>query len=116
MMCNLLTVPLPSQGVLWGSIDDTRASAILTDGTTTVKLIFQFDAQGLISSVRTDERYCTVDGEQVATPWHGRFWGYEVRDGMFVPIDGEVEWLLADGTKPDWRGHIQRIQYELSNR
>jgi len=110
------TALLPSQGVLWEPIDDTRAGATLTDGTTTVKLIFQFDAQGVISSVRADERYRTVDGEQVATPWRGRYWGYEARDGMFVPIDGEVEWLLADETKPYWRGHIQRIQYELSNR
>ncbi len=110
------TALLPSQGVAWEAIDDARASATLTDGTTTVKLVFQFDSQGLISSVRSDGRYREVDGVQVLTPWQGRFGDYEMREGMLVPLDGEVEWLLADGPKPYWRGRIQRIQYELSNR
>ena len=78
--------------------------------------MFQFDSQGLISSVRSDGRYREVDGVQVLTPWQGRFGDYEMREGMLVPLDGEVEWLLADGPKPYWRGRIQRIQYELSNR
>ncbi len=107
---------LPSQGVTWEAIDDSQASASLTDGTVTVKLVFHFDAQGLISSVRSDGRYRVVDGVQVAAPWQGRFWGYEMQDGMLVPLYGEVEWLLSDGPKPYWRGRIQRIQYELSNR
>lgn len=110
------TALLPSQGVAWEAIDDARASATLTDGTTTVKLVFQFDAQGLISSVRSDGRYREVDGVQVSTPWQGRCGDYEMRDGMLVPLEGEVAWLLADGAKPYWRGRIQRIQYELSNR
>jgi hypothetical protein len=110
------TALLPSQGVAWEAIDDARASATLNDGTTTVKLVFQFDTQGLISSVRSEGRYREVDGVQVATPWQGRFGDYEMRDGMLVPLDGEVAWLLSDGAKPYWRGRIQRIQYEPSNR
>lgn len=110
------TALLPSQGVAWEAIDDARASATLTDGTTTVKLTFQFDAQGLISSVRSDGRFRAVESAQIATPWQGRFWGYELQGGMLVPLDGEVEWLLADGPKPYWRGRIQRIQYELDNK
>ncbi len=110
------TALLPSQGVAWQAIDDTRAGATLTDGTMTVKLMFQFDDQGLISSVHSDGRYREVDGVLVAAPWQGRYWAHEVRDNMLVPLDGEVEWLLADGAKPYWRGRIQRIQYEMSNR
>jgi len=106
------TALLPSQGVTWEAIDESQASATRTDGTVTVKLVFQFDAQGLISSVRSDGRYRTVEGVQVATPWQGRFWGYEMQEGMLVPLDGEVEWLLADGPKPYWRGRVERIQYE----
>lgn len=109
------TALLPSQGVTWEAIDDTRAGATLTDGTTTVKLTFHFDAQGLIHSVHADGRYREVDGGQVLTPWQGRVGDYEVRDGMLVPLEGEVAWLLPEGVKPYWRGRIQRIQYELSN-
>lgn len=110
------TALLPSQGVIWEAIDESQAGARLTDGTVTVELVFQFDAQGLISSVRSDRRYREVEGVQVATPWQGRFSDYEMQDGMLVPLDGEVEWLPADGPKPYWRGRIQRIQYELSDR
>jgi hypothetical protein len=105
---------LPSQGVVWEAIDDTQASATLTDGTTTVRLVFQFDAQGLISSVRSDGRYREVDGVQVATPWQGRFWDYELRDGMLIPLEGEVAWMLPEGPKPYWRGRITRLSYELA--
>ncbi len=108
------TALLPSQGVVWEAIDDTQASATLTDGTTTVKLVFQFDAQGLISSVRSDGRYRDVRGMSVATPWQGRFWDYELRDGMLIPLEGEVAWLLQGRSKPYWRGRIQRIQYEYA--
>ena len=108
------TVLLPTQGVVWEAIDDTQAGATLTDGSTTVKVVFQFDAQGLISSLHSDSRYREVDGMQVATPWQGRFWGYELRDGMLIPLEGEVAWLLPEGSKPYWRGHIEQIEYEYA--
>lgn len=106
------TALLPSQGVVWGAMDDTQASATLTDGTTRVELAFEFDDQGLIRSVRSDGRYRDVDGVLVATPWQGRFWDYEWRDGMLIPLEGEVAWLLQQGPKPYWRGRIQRIEFE----
>jgi hypothetical protein len=107
------TALLPSQGVAWEAIDDNQARATLSDDTT-VTLVFQFDDNGLISSVRSEGRYREVDGELVATPWQGRFWGYKLRDGMLIPLDGEVEWLLPEGPKPYWRGRIQRIEYEYA--
>ncbi|RKY64633.1 MAG: hypothetical protein DRQ02_11225 [Candidatus Latescibacterota bacterium] len=109
------TALLPSQGVVWEAIDDTQARATLTDGTTTAELVFQFDDQGLISSVRSDGRYREVDGALVATPWQGRLWNYELRDGKLIPLDGEVTWLLPEGPKPYWRGRIQRIEYEYAD-
>lgn len=110
------TALLPGQGVAWEAIDDTRARATLADGTTEVTLEFHFDEQGLIRLVRSDGRYREVDGVLDAVPWQGRFWGYEMRDGMLIPLDGEVEWLLAGGALPYWRGRIQQIQYEPSDR
>jgi hypothetical protein len=110
------TALLPSQGVIWEAIDGTRAGATLADGDVTVKLVFQFDTNGLISSVRSDGRYRSVEGVRVSSPWHARVWGYEMQGGMLVPLYGEVGWLFADEPKPYWRGRIQRIQYELSNK
>lgn len=108
------TALLPSQGVYWQGIDDRHASATFTDSGTTVKLLLAFDGQGLISSVRSEGRYREIDGVQVATPWQGRFWDYELQDGMLVPLAGEVAWLLAEGPKPYWRGRIKRIVYKYA--
>lgn len=108
------TALLPSQGVRWEAIDNMSARATLTDGATTVSLDFRFDAAGLLSGVRAAARHRTVNGVLVATPWQGRFWGYEVRDGMRIPLEGEVAWELPEGLWPYWRGRATEISYEFA--
>jgi hypothetical protein len=108
------TALLPSQGVTWEAVDDRSAYGTLTDGDTEVTMLFTFDERGLIDTVRADARGRTVDGEIVPTPWRGRFWNYEERNGMVVPLDGEVAWLLPEGEKPYWRGHITDLSHELA--
>lgn len=105
---------LPSQGVHWDAIDDAAARATLTDGRTSVSLEFRFDEDGLINAVRAAARYRTVKGALVATPWQGRFWAYEGRDGMRIPLEGEVAWELPEGPWPYWRGRITSIAYEFA--
>lgn len=108
------TALLPSQGVEWQAVDDSRAIATLVDGGMTVSLTFTFNEQGLIESVRTEERFRQINGEQVATPWEGRFWDYQEREGMLIPSAGEVAWRLPEGPKPYWRGKITDIQYNYT--
>ena len=108
------TALLPSQGVRWESVDDRSAHATLTDGDISLTMLFTFDEQGLIETMRAEARGRTVGSEIVPTPWQGRFWNYEERGGMRVPLDGEVAWLLPEGEKPYWRGHIEEISYEFS--
>jgi hypothetical protein len=109
------TALLPSQGVRWKALDDRSAYATLTEGDISITMLFAFDEQSLIETVGTEARGRTVDGEVVPTPWQGRFWNYEERGGMVVPLDGEVAWLLPEGEKPYWRGQITEIDYELRN-
>jgi hypothetical protein len=106
------TALLPSQGVLWRAIDEHRATATLTDGSTTVELLFHFDSRGLISSVYSEGRYREADGVMIAMPWEGVFWDYEMRHGMLIPLQGEVRWLMPDGPAAYWRGRIERIHYD----
>ena len=108
------TALLPSQGVQWEAVDDSSAKAILTDGETTVTLLFRFNEEGLIRSVRAEARGRIVAGEMVPTPWEGRWWNYQLRNGMRIPIEGEVAWMLSKGPKPYWRGRIERIHYEFA--
>ena len=107
------TALLPSQGVQWDAVDEHSARATLQDGDVTVVLLFHFNEDGTIDAGRADARGRTVGGTVVPTPWHGRFWNYTLRDGIRVPLDGEVAWLLPEGAKPYWRGRITQLNYEF---
>ena len=107
------TALLPSQGVCWEAVDNTLAKATIRDGDVTVTLLFRFNDDGLIGSVRAEARGRVVNGAVIPTPWEGRLWRYELRDGMHVPMEAEVAWVLAEGPKPYWRGRIMTLSYEF---
>jgi hypothetical protein len=103
------TALLPSQGVRWEAVDDHSAYATLDEGDHTITMLFTFNEKGLIDTVSAEARGRAVGDEIVPTPWHGRFWNYQERGGMLVPVDGEVAWLPPEAEKPYWRGHITEI-------
>jgi hypothetical protein len=76
-------------------------------------MLFRFRDDGLIASARAEARGRTVAGKIVPTPWEVRLWNYELRNGMRVPTEGEVVWLLPEGPKPYWRGQIKRLEYDF---
>src|ERR1051325_9460462 len=108
----LPTALLPLQGVTWTPIDERQARATISAGETTVSLDVTFGAGGLVESVYTPARMRDVEGRAIPTPWRGRFTRYEERDGMRIPLAGEVEWLLPDGPQVYWRGEITDVQFE----
>ena len=57
------------------------------------------------------ERYRDVDGEGVRTPFVGHF-RVQV-DGMQIPREGEVEWILPEGRFTYGRGRVERIEYDF---
>ena len=109
------TMLLPGHGVSWLAIDDVSARATLDDGTNRVTLEFGFDNEGLITTVRAQERFRAVNGTFVQTPWQGKFANYAWRDGMRIPLEGEVAWLLPDGPHPYWRGSVTAAAYEWAD-
>jgi hypothetical protein len=108
------TALLPSQGIHWEAVGNRSAQGTLTEGRISITMLFTFNEQDLIESVQAKARGRTVDGKVIPTPWCGRFWNYEERSGIQVPLDGEVAWLLPDGAKPYWRGSLTEIIYEFS--
>ena len=108
------TALLPSQGVQWQAVEDFSAKATLKDGETALTLLFRFDENGLIESVRAEERGRTVAGIAIPTPWEVQWNNYELRDGMRIPTEGEVAWLLPEGAKPYFRGRITSLNYEFA--
>ncbi|MEC4723595.1 DUF6544 family protein [Noviherbaspirillum sp. CPCC 100848] len=108
------TALLPSQGVRWDAVDEKSAKATLEDGDAKLTMLWTFTEAGSIDTVRAEARGRAVGGKVIPTPWQGRFWNYTQRLGMSIPLDGEVMWLLPDGPKSYWRGHIDEIVYELA--
>jgi hypothetical protein len=105
---------LPSQGVQWKAVDDFSAKAALKDGETAVTLLFRFDDSGLIKSVFADARGRTVAGVAIPTPWEAQWSNYQLRDGMRVPTEGEVAWLLPGRPQPYFRGRIASLRYQFA--
>lgn len=108
------TALLPSQGVRWEAVDDSSARATLVDGATSVTLTFRFQADGPIGSLRAESRGRAVGNGISEAPWEGRFWNYQTRGGMRVPMDGEIAWVLPGGAWPYWRGTNTAIAYEFA--
>jgi hypothetical protein len=108
------TALLPGQGLRWEAIDDGSARATLEDSGVTVTMLFRFNAEDLVESVRAEARGRSVQGRMVPTAWEGRWWSYAVHDGMRVPMEGEVAWLLPEGRKPYWRGSVTALAYEFA--
>lgn len=108
------TALLPSQGVRWEATDERSARASFSDGELTLSLLFTFGDDGLIEEIAAEARGRTVGGRVIATPWRARMWNYVERDGMLIPLEGEVAWLLPQGPTPYWRGRITRIDYEFA--
>ena len=108
------TALLPSPRLAWSPMDGNTARATLTDAGTTVSLDFRFNDVGEVISVYTPGRPRAVGGGYELTPWGGRHWSYEERDGMRVPTEAEVEWHLPDGVCCVFKGKTVEAEYDYS--
>ena len=98
--------------VITARIENGRGYATLQfSSAADVEPVWQRVADGTLQSVRADARGRTVGGQIVMTPWEGRWLDVQVRDGMKVPLSGEVAWLTPEGRKPYWRGTITSVRY-----
>ena len=105
------TALLPSQGIRWQAQGERSARATLSDGDITVTLLFRFNEEGLIDTVRADARGRTMSE---SLPWQARMWNFAWRDTMRVPLAGEAAWVTPKGIKPYWRGQITELVYEFA--
>jgi hypothetical protein len=108
------TALLPGAGVEWTPIDNESARATLAHRGTSVSLVFYFNSRNEVAHVSAESRYREVDGTFEPTPWTGHFHNYQVRNGLLIPIDAEVEWNLPVGNLSYWRGHLDEIEHEPS--
>ena len=105
------TALLPSQGVRWEAIDDTSALGTLTDGATTVSLVFGFNPEGTIATIYAADRY---RDKLIVMPWGGKFSEYAVREGMLIPLVGEVGWVHPEGLRLYFKGTVTEVSYDFA--
>jgi len=106
------TALLPSEGVTWEPIDDRTAKATIEHGDVSASLEFSFDEDDEVTRVYAEERYRRVDDGFEPTPWSGYWYDYRTRNGMRIPMAGEVVWHLPDGDLNAWRGRVTGISYD----
>jgi hypothetical protein len=107
------TAFLPSQGVKWTPINETKALATLADNQTSASLEFYFNDAGEIQEVFTPARYREVNGKYELTPWLGHHSRYQKNEGIRIPMEAEVEWELPEGKLPYFRAHLVAITYDF---
>jgi hypothetical protein len=111
----LPTALLPRPGLAWSPIDEFHARATLTDGETSVSLDFEFAPGGELVGCYTGSRSRAVpgqDGRYDELPWGGRYAGYETRDGIEVPVESEVYWIVGGREQPYYRGRNVRVDFD----
>jgi len=106
------TALLPRAGVCWTALDDASARATVTVDGFTVSLDVHFGGDGLIERVYASDRPRHLGGQDVATPWEGRWLEYREHDDMRVPVRGTVAWLLPDGPQVYWQGRVTTVVFE----
>jgi hypothetical protein len=108
------TALLPSQGVRWTAVDEHSAHATFTEGPITLTLLFRFNQAGLIGSFRAEARGGMVGKQMVMAPWEGIWSNYQLRDGVQVPLTGEVAWMRPEGRRPYFVGTVTALTFEFA--
>ncbi len=107
------TALLPQSGVVWSSIDDRSAKAILTNSGNSVSLEFRFNDADEVVAIYSSGRFGRFDGEYKKVPWEGHFRDYQIRGGMLIPMCGEVGWYEEETLDLVWKGNLIDVQYQL---
>jgi hypothetical protein len=106
------TALLPGHGVVWTPTGERSARATLRDRGVEAAVDFHFGGDGLVREVFAPDRPRAEGEAFVLAPWAGRGRRFERRDGLLIPMEAEVEWRLAGGPLPYWRGRITAIEFQ----
>lgn len=99
------TALLPSQGVCWEPIDESRSRATLSTGGVTASVEFHFGANGLVDTALVADRlFDNGKSPPVPRPWRARVLGWREFAGMQLPAQAVAEWVLDSGAYAYWRG------------
>lgn len=106
------TALLPAAGVTWSAVDDSTSRATLTDAGVTVSMDFVFGERGEVVRATTPGRARTDARGSRVLPWGGRYWNWIEQNGMRVPIEAEVAWIVDGEWRPYWTGRLEHATFE----
>ena len=90
----------------WRVIDEQTVRTWIDDET--VHMDLSFDAEGDIVAARTDKRARDKHLEQ---PWEGRFFDYQLFEGLRAPAAAEVAWGTPGAPYVYWRGRLTSLRW-----
>lgn len=99
---------LPNQWLSWSAMDDQTAKLSFSYKDLSFSFIVLFNEIGEIVQMET-ERFMTVGKRET---WFCQFSEYHTRDGMVIPIRGEVSWLLEKGDFCYAKFRVKTIKYD----
>lgn len=94
----------------WSPVDARTARAELWDESVHVSLDVEVGDDDTVERVRA-LRHREAGGALVLTLWEGRFARWEWVDGLLVPREGTVGWVLDGRWTPYWRGRVEHVAY-----
>lgn len=71
-----------------------------------VEVELTLDREGRVSEAYAPDRPRAVHGGTRPTPWRGRFSNYGLHDGMLLPFQGAVEWIVDGVEEVAWEGRL----------
>ena len=83
---------------------------VFADYNRVVSLQFRFDSADDVVGVYAPDRPRAVNGAYQPTPWAGRFRNHTVRNGVRIPLEGEVEWIVPTGTVLARAHRVDRVR------
>ncbi len=104
------TALMPSESLVWQAVDHLTSRIALADHGLNVAIDVDVSEQGEITRVAAD-RYRDIDGVGVLTPWVGWFRDYESVDGLMVPREAEVAWMVEDEAMAYFRCQVDDVEY-----
>lgn len=109
------TALLPSQGVRWETIDESRSRATFSAGDTTASVEFHFGADGLVDAALVADRlFDNGKSPPVPQPWRARVLGWREFEGMRLPAQAVAEWVLDCGVYAYWRGTPVAVSFDFA--
>lgn len=108
------TALLPRAGVSWTAINDQSARATIEHRGTTASLVFHVNDRNEVERVTGKRPFARDDGTYEERGWNGTWTNYERRNGLLVPVDGEVAWSTPTGEMTYWRGHMDTIEHQFA--